>query len=186
MRFWKSLDVLACMCVFGACQDSTTPTGPDVSLSAALAGAGGMPATVRMMDACDPNTFAGVPGGCQRNGGLTFDQFIAQLTQLQRVPAWHFAPGDLFLNEGDEFVARNVGGEVHTFTEVEEFGGGIVAQLNTLAGLSTVAPECLALQPGDFNAPGGSVSDEAEEAGDENYQCCIHPWMRMTLHVKEQ
>jgi hypothetical protein len=116
---------------------------------------------------------------------VTFDQFIAQLTRLQRAPAWHFSPTDLFLREGAEFVATNFGGEVHTFTEGDEFGGGIVPDLNELAGLTEVAPECQALAQSDFIAPGGSVSDEAEEVGDEHYQCCIHPWMQMTVHVQE-
>ncbi|MFL5487254.1 MAG: hypothetical protein ACJ8AJ_02110 [Gemmatimonadaceae bacterium] len=186
MRNWKSLALLTSTFALVACQDATTPTAPGFSADAALSNSGATPATVRMMDACDPATFAGVPGGCQRSGGVTFTHFIAQLTRLQRVPAWHFAPTDLFVNEGDEFVAKNVGGEVHTFTEVEEFGGGIVPSLNALAGLPTVAPECRALQPTDFIAPGGVVTDEAEESGDENYQCCIHPWMRMKVHVAQK
>lgn len=37
-------------------------------------------------------------------------------------------------------MAANVGGEVHTFTEVEEFGGGIVPRLNELAGVSVLHP----------------------------------------------
>jgi len=158
------------------------PTNPDPSLSAAR-GVNGQPAVVRMMDACDPATFAGVPGGCQRNGGVTFETFIAQLTRTQRAPSWRFAPEDLFLTEGADFVAVNVGGEVHTFTEVEQFGGGIVPDLNQLSGLTTVAPECQALVGADFIPPGGTVEDEAEEPGDEHYQCCIHPWMQTTVHV---
>jgi hypothetical protein len=183
MRIQKILAILACVSAAGSCRDAAAPTGPGLSLDATLAQSSPTTAMVRMMDACDPTTFAGVPGGCQRSGGLAFDQFISQLTRLQRVPAWHFAPGDLFVNEGDEFVATNVGGEVHTFTEVEDFGGGIVPLLNQLAGLTSVAPECQALQAADFIPPGGSVHDDAEESGDEKYQCCIHPWMRTTVHI---
>jgi len=63
----------------------------------------------------------------------------------------------------------------------EEFGGGIVPLLNQLSGNTTVAPECLALEPDDFIPPGGSDSDDEVEVGTEKYQCCIHPWMRVTV-----
>lgn len=167
-----------------ACNDATSPTS-DLAISQAR-GTDARVATVRMMDACDPATFAGVPGGCARNGGITIAQFTAQLTQLGVVPAWHFTPPDLYLKEGDSFMATNTGGEMHTFTEVEEFGGGIVPPLNALSGNTEVAPECQALAQSDFIAPGHSTTpEETDEVGDEHYQCCIHPWMRTTVHVRE-
>ena len=181
----RSISALVFAATFVACRDTVQTTSPDLSLAASR-GNSGQVATVHINDACDPTTFAGVPGGCQRNGGMTLDQFTAQLTHLQRVPAWHFAPGDLNLREGDEFMATNMGGEMHTFTEVEEFGGGMVPPLNALAGLPEPAPECLALGAGALIPPGGSSPiDDADEVGDELYQCCIHPWMRTTIHVRE-
>ena len=107
------------------CRDSSVPTSPNLSLSAARVLLDQRPA-FELRHACDPTTFAGVPGGCQRDGGVSFDQFIAQVTRLQSAPEWKFSPTDLFLQEGDEYVATNFGGEQHTFTEVDEFGGGIV------------------------------------------------------------
>jgi plastocyanin len=80
-------------------------------------------------------------------------------------------------------LAVNHGGETHTFTEVEEYGGGIVPMLNELSGMTTVAPEYQALQPGDFIPAGGSLGETEEEEGTEKYQCCIHPWMRGEVHV---
>jgi hypothetical protein len=181
----KPLQAVSLVLLVAACSDAVTPSSPDAAAAAALGTGGKAVADVRMMDACDPATFAGVPGGCQRDGGVTFSQFISQVTRLGRAPAWQFAPGDLYLNEGDEFMATNVGGEVHTFTEVEEFGGGIVGDLNNLLGLTEVAPECTTLTGTDFVPPGASTdAEEAEEAGDEHYQCCIHPWMRTTVHVR--
>ena len=169
-----------------ACSDTVSPTS-QLSTSQALGTGGRAVADVKLMDACDPTTFAGVPGGCQRNGGVTFDQFIAQLTKLGVAPAWRMAPGDIYLREGDEFMATNVGGEIHTFTEVDEFGGGVVPALNALSGNTEVAPECEALAQSDFIPPGQSSDpEETDEAGDEHYQCCIHPWMRMTVHVRER
>ena len=73
---------------------------------------------------------------------------------------------------------------MHTFTEVEEFGGGKIEVLNTLSGNPVPAPECQNLAPSDFIAPGASYTDEVEERGTDHYQCCIHPWMRLDLHVR--
>jgi hypothetical protein len=116
---------------------------------------------------------------------MTLSQFTSILTQLHTVPAWHMTPKDLYIHEGDSFAAENYGGENHTFTEVEEFGGGIVPQLNALSGNTVVAPECQTIGQADILEPGEETPpDTPEEVGDEHYQCCIHPWMRMTVHVR--
>ena len=75
---------------------------------------------------------------------------------------------------------------MHTFTEVEDFGGGIVPLLNELEGLATVAPECNQLQPEDFLAPGAVSRDTEDEGGIEKYQCCIHPWMRAEIRIADK
>ena len=140
---------------------------------------------VNMQDACDPATFNAAigPGTCTRNGGMQFDDFIAALTRLGFVGPWHFAPNNANLAVGSTFVVTNLGGEVHTFTEVEDFGGGIVPSLNQLARTPNVAPECTTLDADDFVPPGGVYTEEAEETGHEKYQCCIHPWMRLEADV---
>ena len=74
-------------------------------------------------------------------------------------------------------------GETHTFTEVDEFGGGIVPELNERMHLSTVAPECRALEPDDFVAPGQTYREDIEETGHEKYQCCVRPWMRLEANI---
>jgi hypothetical protein len=99
---------------------------------------------VVMFDNCDPATFnANVrPGACVREGGGTkFLTFIGQLMEQGSAPAWHFAPGQLKLAAGGTLEAPNLGGEDHTFTEVANFGGGCIAVLNGILGLSPV-PEC--------------------------------------------
>lgn len=170
------------------CQDATSTTSPDLTARDAKNTASSQRAAeVRISDACDPATFAGVPGGCQRSGGVKFDQFLSILTQTGSVPAWHFSPPDLYIREGDSFSATNYGGETHTFTEVDEFGGGIVPILNQLSGNTEVAPECQTLGQSDFIPSGGSSPpDTPDEVGDEHYQCCIHPWMRMTVHIRSR
>jgi plastocyanin len=139
---------------------------------------------VNMQDACDPDTFNAPPRGantCVRAGGVTFDQFIAQLTRLGLIGSWRFAPSIANVQVGQTFVATNRGGEVHTFTEVAEFGGGIVPVLNDLAHVPNVAPECNpnVLEPDDFVPSGGTYRETIEHTGRLKFQCCIHPWMRM-------
>ena len=144
--------------------------------------------TVMLMDACDPETFNAVvgPGTCVRSGGVRFEDFLNQLRQHGSIGAWHFSPTNVTMKVGQLLVATNRGGEEHTFTEVDEFGGGVVPVLNEAIGLSTVAPECAALGTGGRIAPGASSSEEEEEAGVEKYQCCIHPWMRAEVRITEK
>jgi plastocyanin len=143
---------------------------------------------VTLFDACDPETFNAAlgEGMCTRSGGVRFDKFLEQLGQHHSIGAWHFAPSRVTMKVGELLVATNRGGEAHTFTEVEEFGGGFVDQLNQLTGLTEVAPECAALAGGGMIAPGESSSEEEEDAGVEKYQCCIHPWMRTEVRIAEK
>jgi hypothetical protein len=162
-----------------------TPSTSAAPAAQAHAPAGRQDVLVNMQDACDPTTFneAVGPGTCVRAGGVQFSQFIAELTRLGFAGPWHFAPPTANVRIGQSFVALNKGGEVHTFTEVDDFGGGIVPFLNDLAHVPTVAPECAALEPDDFVAPGATYREEIEHSGTLKFQCCIHPWMRLEATV---
>jgi hypothetical protein len=158
------------------------------STSASIGASGHGQREVRIFDACDPDSFNAALGAgtCLRNGGLLFDLFIDQLRRNRSVGAWRFTPPQAGLGVGDVLLAANHGGETHTFTEVEEYGGGIVPMLNELSGMTTVAPECGQLQPADFIPPGGTSSETEDEEGVEKYQCCIHPWMRAEVRIGKQ
>lgn len=181
-----------------ACQNNPSqPAGPSpvsAAQSSAVAGAPQLAATgaaqhvVTMSDSCDPETFDAALGAgtCTRSGGVRFDVFLDLLGKHHSIGGWHFAPGEVTMQVGQDLVATNHGGETHTFTEVEEFGGGIVPILNQLTGMTEVAPECKALAGKDFLRPGASSSEKEEDAGVEKYQCCIHPWMRAEVRVTEK
>jgi len=146
--------------------------------------------TVVMRDACDGPSFnapppAGVgPGTCARNGGVTLQEFIGQLTTMHQAPAWRFAPSQMKLASGGAVAATNRGGEFHTFSEVANFGGGCVDFLNGILGLAAV-PECAnpAILGATGAGSGGTVTTGALGTGTHRFQCLIHPWMRTTVNV---
>jgi plastocyanin len=175
------------------CGDPNRPTAPrDVAGAERIAAAVQPHASaserlVTMMDACDPESFNAAvgPGTCvERQAGVKFPAFIDELNRTQKAGAWVFAPPATVARAGQTFLAVNRGGEVHTFTRVAAFGGGIVPLLNDLSGNPDVAPECLSLDPDDFVPAGGTYEEEIDEPGTQRFQCCIHPWMRTTLRAR--
>jgi hypothetical protein len=177
--------VLACIVSLAvACDAPNRPTDPTAAPRMSV-NAKGEARLVSMNDACDSATFNAAVGAgtCSRPGGVRFDEFVAQLTLHQSAGAWHNAPSQMRAMVGETLVAVNRGGEMHTFTRVAAFGGGIVPLLNALAGTPNVAPECAALTPSEFVAPGGTDTEEPLVAGTTLYQCCIHPWMHTTVRV---
>jgi plastocyanin len=163
-----------------------------VALSPSQTGQAVETRTIMMHDACSPSFNDAVgPGTCNNVGGVPFERFIQVLMHAGSIGAWAFDPGTVRVTEGTAFQAWNAGGEVHTFTEVDEFGGGFIPLLNDLSGNPEPAPECVA--PGhpdipnaalEFIPPGGKSDAEVEEPGTVKYQCCIHPWMRTDIVVR--
>jgi plastocyanin len=94
------------------------------------------------------------------------------------------APGQVQIKLGDVLSAFNHGGETHTFTEVDEFGGGFVQAINNVGGFGPTIPECNP-QAVEMLAPGDSFHETTDETGVEKYQCCIHPWMRTEVRIVE-
>lgn len=161
--------------------------------------------TVGMRDACDPATFNATvgPGTCLpgEHGKTVFNLFVKELQQDRIAGAWYFSPllnasagkfrlTTVTLNPGQSTSLQNTGGELHTFTRVERFGGGVVPFLNDLTGNHDVAPECMApenssniyVEAGTTET--GPVAGSAElPGGISQWQCCVHPWMRMTINV---
>ena len=115
------------------CDDAVQTTAPEFQSQSIR---GGDQRLITMQDTCDPETFneAVGPGTCLRNGGVRFTKFLQLLGQHQKVGAWMFAPTAVNARVGQELLAVNRGGEDHTFTEVEEFGGGIIPDLKSSQG----------------------------------------------------
>jgi hypothetical protein len=136
---------------------------------------------ISILDECEPDSFnaAAGAGTCtNRNGGITFDLFLSMLTQKQQVPSWRFSPDTIRVPRDLTLTIVNRGGETHTFTEVAEFGGGIVPDLNRLSGTPVPAPECATLPGSQFIPSGGQMTHDFAKGEADKYQCCIHPWMR--------
>jgi len=169
-----TLALVPALLLFAACDSSTGANG-----------------VVRLQDDCDPATFntALGAGACQHasgSTGMTFTQFNTELTANHSVAAWQIVPSSLDVKEGERFAVVNSGGETHTYTEVDEFGGGVVPALNQASGNPTPAPECLNAAEFDSSTvhSGQTVQHTFDERGTEKYQCCIHPWMRQTVTVR--
>ena len=154
---------------------------------------------VRMHDDCDPTTFNAAFGPvCVGDGETTVDEFLGELAATQTVEAWNFDPSMLAIREGRPVLLDNRGGETHTFTMVEHFGGGFIQPLNQLSGNPVPASECADTLPnGELVPKPPSKVNVFVEAGSRQafstahlmpgkymFECCIHPWMRVVLTVK--
>ena len=138
-----------------------------------------------MTDDCDPGTFP--PSAMSTgDGNTTFDELAAELIEDGEHGAWNNNPEKTTIRHGDTLYARNIGGEPHTFTLVEDFGGGCIEPINDLLGLSPV-PECAdpAAFPGTVVLPDGApLAAPHLHEGTHSFQCLIHPWMRTTVTVR--
>jgi hypothetical protein len=146
------------------------------------AGAGGV-RNVQIMDRCDPTSFNAMFGDgiCTlRNSGVSVEQFLARVNPRDGGhSAWRFSPGQLRLQPGQRLQLNNRGGETHTFTEVVDFGGGIIPELNDALPPGTPLAEPI----GDlrFIAAGERLDMSALPAGTHRFECLIHPWMQATV-----
>lgn len=148
-------------------------------------------AQVVALDECDPTTFNTVlgPDFC-KNIALGYSTTLTQLLQEAASgtpdPKWDFEPDTVHMHEGTILSVVDQGGEPHTFTEVHKFGGGFIPGLN---GGEAPVPECAA----GFSSvavartrilQGSQIEVTGLSKGEHHFQCCIHPWMHVTVDVK--
>ena len=143
---------------------------------------------VRILDACDPDTFNAAvgPGTCADVGGdVTFVEFLSDAILPEGHPGWSNQPSYIRIKPGEKVKVTNEGGETHTLTEVAEFGGGFIPVLNLTE--SPVAPECVGDTDEDpdpalvFIPAGGKLQITGLGVGTHLFECCIHPWMRAVI-----
>jgi plastocyanin len=158
----------------------------------ALAGADetGVVKQVVVLDECEQTSFNATFGdgiciNVVTTQGVPLPEFLGALPAGH--PQWLFYPATLSIKRGDTVRAVNQGGEVHTFTEVKEFGGGFLPPLNDPPN-SAAVPECAVGYANISVAStrviqGSSLSVTGLRKGVHHFQCCIHPWMRMDIEV---
>jgi plastocyanin len=149
-------------------------------------------AQVVALDECDPVTFNASlgPDFCKNislGAFTTLSDLFAEAAAGTPDPKWDFEPDTLNIKEGTALSIVDQGGEPHTFTEVAQFGGGFIPDLNGPG--ETTIPEC----DGGFAniavartrlLQGSTVKVTDLPKGEHRFQCCIHPWMRVTVQVK--
>ncbi len=150
------------------------------------------PVQIVALDECDPTTFNAAlgPDFCKNvtlGAFTTINDLFAKAANGTPDPNWDFEPDTLRIKKGTPIVVVDQGGEPHTFTEVKHFGGGFIPELNS--GEGTV-PEC---ENGFKNLAvartrilqGSQLQVTDLTLGEHDFQCCIHPWMRVKVEVKE-
>jgi plastocyanin len=152
------------------------------------------PVQIVALDECDPKTFndpnalgADFCKNVTLGAFTTLDKLFKQAMDGTPDPNWDFEPDTLRIKKGTPIIVVDQGGEPHTFTEVKHFGGGFITDLNS--GEPTVS-EC---ENGFKNLAvartrilqGSQLLVLGLSKGDHNFQCCIHPWMRVKVEVTE-
>lgn len=149
-------------------------------------------AQIVALDECDPLTFNAAlgPDFCHNvalGAFTTLSDLFAKAAAGTPDPNWDFEPDTLDIRKGTTLFVVDQGGEPHTFTEVSKFGGGFVPGLNA-PGEETI-PEC----KGGFSnvavaktriLQGSHDEITGLSKGEHRFECCIHPWMRVTVKVK--
>lgn len=149
------------------------------------------PVQVVALDECDPTTFNAAlgPDFCKNvtlGAFTTLSDLLTKAANGTPDPGWDFEPDTIEIKKGTPLIVSDEGGEPHTFTEVEKFGGGFIDALN---GGQAVAPECA----GGFSKvsvaktrilQGSQLQVSGLSKGEHLFECCIHPWMRVTVEVK--
>jgi plastocyanin len=173
----------------------------------AAASSGNSVRTIEVQDRCDPVSFNAAHVTCiaQPQGKVALQQLIgfisarpADVLRARNALGWRFQPDRIDVKVGTTLVAANVGGEVHSFTEVTDTGfvNSCVPQIAPIFAKllpDPTAAECATLVPGPVGSlvfpvgfsgsPPTTRTVVETDAGTELYQCLIHPWMRLTVKV---
>ena len=155
---------------------------------------------MKLSDQCDKPTWDATPGFqgvCLRDAGsVTPDRFTADLARGGN-NNWWINNRQETINAGDRLVVQNVGGESHTFTQVDRFGQGIIPPFNAAVpndpafnqlGGEAQIPSVFGtiVAPVADNPFGASTTRVVSNlsVGTHLFQCVFHPWMRTVVTVR--
>ncbi|MDT7579954.1 MAG: hypothetical protein QOK35_1218, partial [Pseudonocardiales bacterium] len=145
------------------------------------------------LDECDAATWnVEFPGLCAAPGAgsVSLAKFRGDLAKGGS-GAWWINNREQTINAGDTLHVINQGGIIHSFTEVSEYGTGIVPEWNTALPAGT--PPAAALEPFFTTFVTSQILDPAAARdvpasqltkGTHKFQCFIHPWMRTVVTVR--
>lgn len=147
----------------------------------------GMAQRIKVMDDCDPGTFNAAigPGTCVGDGDVTFERVVESLPEGGH-GHWKFAPDDTRIDHGGVLELVNTGGEIHTFTEVEEFGPGCIPFINAAMGLTGPPVMNCAAAMADPLFPGEREDLRGLGVGKHKFECALHPWMTTVVTVRQR
>lgn len=152
---------------------------------------------MHLRDACDKPSWDATPGFaglCARDaGGVSPQKF------LDAIPGggnnnWWINTRTVTINAGDSLIVDAQGGETHTFTQVDQFGQGVVPPFNAavpndppfaqLGGESANFPATFVQPPAASGPFATSRLVTGLSVGVHKFQCVIHPWMRTVVTVR--
>jgi hypothetical protein len=140
---------------------------------------------MKVIDRCDAATFNAMFGAgvcVSDKPGVPVDVFLSKVNpQDGGDRGWRFSPTNTRLH-GQTLQLDNRGGETHTFTEVEAFGGGTLPPALGLLNQTLPPGTPLAVPIGDLRfIAAGQQMDLTVSNGTHFFECMIHPWMRTTV-----
>lgn len=170
-----------------------------VAAPGAASAGGGDVEVIEAWDKCEPASFNAAigPGTCIEEGGstpwgrygpgdVTFEEFLDKLNPDDfGHRAWRFKSDETGIDRGDTVKVVNLGGEFHTYTEVEDFGPGCLHELNEPLGLhGPPAADCGEAFATTMIPPGGTMTVSDLSPGTHRFICVIHPWMTSEVEVR--
>ena len=143
---------------------------------------------ILIKDDCDPTdpAWSNVGGCALAQGDVTLAQFAGEndsplADAVIGHQAWRNDPSYLEIRPGDSVRVDNVGGRVHTLTEVEHFGDGIAPESSPQRGAGSARRS--ASKP-TTSSPAGRAHLSGLAVGIHRLQRCFHPWMRALVKVE--
>lgn len=138
---------------------------------------------LELRDECDKASWdVEFPGLCSRSAGsVSLAKFRSALA-TGGSGAWWIRQRDITIDAGDTVAATNVGGIIHSFTEVSEYGFGCVPEWNS--AITASVNNCTFANFGTFVPEGTTSAPVTLSVGVHKFQCIIHPWMRTVVTVR--